>query len=56
MLPWIVTGIAWVMRRTLRTSGSETLASAANVFMGQTEAPLIVKPYLAGMTRSELMA
>ena len=56
VLPWIVTGIAWVMRRTLRTSGSETLASAANVFMGQTEAPLIVKPYLAGMTRSELMA
>ena len=55
VLPWIVTGIAWVMRRTLRTSGSETLASAANVFMGQTEAPLIVKPYLAGMTRSELM-
>ena len=56
VLPWIVTGIAWVMRRTLRTSGSETLASAANVFMGQTEAPLLVKPYLAGMTRSELMA
>ena len=56
VLPWIVTGIAWVMRRTLRTSGSGTLASAANVFMGQTEAPLIVKPYLAGMTRSELMA
>jgi CNT family concentrative nucleoside transporter len=55
VLPWIVTGIAWVMRRTLRTSGSETLASAANVFMGQTEAPLLVKPYLAGMTRSELM-
>ena len=43
VLPWIVTGIAWVMRRTLRTSGSETLASAANVFMGQTEAPLLVK-------------
>jgi len=56
ILPWIVTGIAWVMRRTLRTSGCETLAVAANVFMGQTEAPLIVKPYLASMTRSELMA
>jgi len=55
VLPWIVTGIAWVMRRTLRTSGSETLASAANVFMGQTEAPLVIQPYLKGMTKSELM-
>ncbi len=56
VLPWVVTGIAWVMRRTMRTSGSETLATASNIFMGQTEAPLVVKPYLAGMTRSELMA
>jgi len=56
VLPWVVTGIAWVMRRTMRTSGSETLATAANVFMGQTEAPLVVKPYLGGMTSSELMA
>ena len=56
ILPWVVTGIAWVMRRTMRTSGSETLATAANVFMGQTEAPLVVKPYLGGMTSSELMA
>ena len=56
VLPWVVTGIAWVMRRTMRTSGSETLATAANVFMGQTEAPLMVKPYLGGMTSSELMA
>ena len=56
VLQWVVAGIAWVMRRTMRTSGSETLATAANVFMGQTEAPLVVKPYLGGMTRSELMA
>ena len=56
VLPLVVTGIAWVMRRTMRTSGSETLATAANIFMGQTEAPLVVKPYLGGMTRSELMA
>ena len=56
ILPLVVTGIAWVMHRTMRTSGSETLATAANVFMGQTEAPLVVKPYLDGMTRSELMA
>jgi len=56
VLQWVVAGIAWVMRRTMRTSGSETLATAANIFMGQTEAPLVVKPYLGGMTRSELMA
>ena len=37
VLPLVVTGIAWVMRRTMRTSGSESLCSAANVFMGQTE-------------------
>ena len=41
---------------SMRTSGSETLATAANIFMGQTEAPLVIKPYLAGMTRSELLA
>jgi CNT family concentrative nucleoside transporter len=48
--------MAWLMRRTLRVSGSESLAAAANVFMGQTEAPLLVKPYLPKMTRSEVMA
>lgn len=52
----IVQGFAWVMMRLLKTSGAESLAAAANVFVGQTEAPLIVKPYLARMTRSELMA
>jgi len=48
--------MAWVMQRAMRTSGSESLAAAANIFMGQTEAPLVVKPYLARMTRSELLA
>jgi CNT family concentrative nucleoside transporter len=48
--------MAWVMRRLMGTSGSESLAAAANIFMGQTEAPLLVKPYLPGMTRSELLA
>jgi CNT family concentrative nucleoside transporter len=47
--------MAVVMRRTMGTSGSETLITAANVFMGQTEAPFLVKPYLPGMTRSELL-
>ncbi len=55
ILQWVVKGAAWVMRRVMRTSGSETLAAAANIFMGQTEAPLVIKPYLAGMTRSELL-
>ncbi len=56
ILQFVVKGAAWVMRRVMGTSGSETLAAAANIFMGQTEAPLVVKPYLARMTRSELMA
>ncbi len=56
LLQRAVAGMAWLMRRTMGTSGAETLASAANVFMGQTEAPLIVAPYLERMTRSELHA
>lgn len=52
----VVAAMAWVMRRTLGTSGTETLAAAANVFVGHTEAPLVVRPYLASMTRSELAA
>lgn len=56
ILQRVVGAFAWVMKRTLRLSGAETLAAAANVFVGQTEAPLLVKPYIATMTRSELMA
>jgi concentrative nucleoside transporter, CNT family len=56
ILQRVVRGMAWVMQRVMRTSGSESLAAAANIFMGQTEAPLVVKPYLARMTRSELLA
>lgn len=56
VLQQVVRLMAWVMRRVLGTSGSESLAAAANVFMGQTEAPLVVKPYLERMTRSELLA
>lgn len=56
VLQFVVRGVAWVMQKLMRTSGSESLAAAANIFMGQTEAPLVVKPYLARMTRSELMA
>ncbi|SKA88641.1 concentrative nucleoside transporter, CNT family [Prosthecobacter debontii] len=56
ILQRVVRLMAWGMRRLMGTSGSESLASAANVFMGQSEAPLVIKPYLASMTRSELMA
>jgi CNT family concentrative nucleoside transporter len=52
----IVNGMAWVMQKTMRTSGSETLSAAANIFVGQTEAPLVVRPYVGKMTRSELNA
>ncbi|HKJ18459.1 MAG TPA: nucleoside transporter C-terminal domain-containing protein [Xanthomonadales bacterium] len=50
----IVQGMAWVMLKILRVSGGESLSVAANVFVGQTEAPLVVRPYIARMTESEL--
>ena len=56
LVQYVVAAFAWVMQRTLRTSGAESLAAAANIFVGQTEAPLVVRPYVASMTRSELMA
>jgi CNT family concentrative nucleoside transporter len=56
ILTWVVHGLAWIMRKTMGTSGAETLSTAANIFVGQTEAPLIVKPFLAAATNSELMA
>jgi hypothetical protein len=51
-----VRGMAWVMMRTMRTSGAETLSAAGNIFVGQTEAPLLIKPFIERMTMSELMA
>ena len=56
ILQKIVNAVAWVMERMMKTSGSESLAAAANIFMGQTEAPLVIKPYLKTMTASEIMA
>jgi len=56
ILQLVVRGMAWVMSRVMRLSGAESLAAAANVFVGQTEAPLIVKPYISKMTRSEMLA
>jgi len=56
ILQLVVRGMAWVMSRVMRLSGAESLAAAANVFVGQTEAPLLVKPYVPKLTRSELLA
>jgi CNT family concentrative nucleoside transporter len=51
----VVKALAWVMQRTLRTSGAETLSASGNIFLGQTEAPLLVKPFVKTMTPSELI-
>ena len=55
ILQRVVRAVAFVMQKAMRTSGSETLSAAANIFMGQTEAPLVIRPYVPRMTRSELM-
>ena len=52
----VVQGMAWLVSRFLGTSGAESLSVTANIFVGQTEAPLVVRPYLDRMTYSELMA
>jgi concentrative nucleoside transporter, CNT family len=56
VMQWLVKGMAWVMQRTMKTSGAETLAAAGNIFVGQTEAPLLIKPFVDRMTQSELNA
>lgn len=55
ILQKVVYVFAWLMKKFMRLSGAESLAAAGNVFLGQTEAPLLVKPYLLGMTKSEIM-
>jgi len=56
IMQFIVRGISWAMQKTLKTSGAETLSVSANIFVGQTEAPLMIRPYVNAMTKSELMA
>ena len=56
IIQFIVKWIARAMQMTMRTSGSETLSVSANIFVGQTEAPLMVRPFVSKMTKSELMA
>ena len=55
ILQFVIKGMAWVMTRFMGLSGPESLAMAANIFIGQTEAPLVVKPYLEKMTESEML-
>ncbi len=55
ILQKVVFGLAWLLSKVMGLSGPESLAAAANVFIGQTEAPLVIKPYLERMTRSELL-
>ena len=56
IMQYVVQGMAWLVRRILGTSGAESLSVTANIFVGQTEAPLVIRPYLEKMTYSELMA
>ncbi len=56
VMQWVVKRVAWVMQKTLGTSGAETLSAAGNIFVGQTEAPLMIKPFFEKMTMSELHA
>lgn len=56
VLQRVVKTLAWVMMKTMGTSGAESLSTAGNIFLGPTEAPLLVKPYVATMTQSELHA
>jgi len=54
VLQKVVHAFAWVMAKTMRLSGSESLSAAGNIFLGQTEAPLLVRPFISNMTSSEL--
>ncbi|XP_051898552.1 sodium/nucleoside cotransporter 1 [Pristis pectinata] len=55
-MQWIILKIAWLMQITMGTSATETLSVAGNIFVGQTEAPLLIRPYLSDMTKSEIHA
>ena len=55
-MQWMIKLIGGALRKLLKTSHTESMASAANIFIGQTEAPLVVRPYIASMTKSELFA
>ena len=56
VIQFIVKQVALVMKKSMKTSGAETLSVSANIFVGQTEAPILIRPYVNNMTNSELMA
>ncbi|KAM7002499.1 sodium/nucleoside cotransporter 1 [Tautogolabrus adspersus] len=56
VMQWLILKISWVMQITMGTSPTETLSVAGNIFVGQTEAPLLIRPYLKDMTKSEIHA
>ncbi|MCF8275760.1 MAG: Na+ dependent nucleoside transporter [Flavobacteriales bacterium] len=55
LLQKVVYVFAWIMKKTMKLSGAESLAAAGNIFLGQTESPFLIKPYLEKMTKSEIM-
>ncbi|XP_077999869.1 solute carrier family 28 member 3-like [Glandiceps talaboti] len=56
VMQFVISKVAWIMQITMKTSATESLNAAGNIFIGQTEAPLLIKPFLADMTKSELHA
>ncbi|XP_065590377.1 sodium/nucleoside cotransporter 1-like isoform X3 [Cyrtonyx montezumae] len=56
VMQWLILKISWILQVSLGTTPTETLSVAGNIFVGQTEAPLLIRPYLADMTHSELHA
>jgi len=56
VLPWVVRAVSWLLRRTMGLGGAEGVGVGANVFVGMVEAPLLIRPYLEGLTRSELFS
>ena len=55
IIQFIIKKIAFIMEKTMKTSGAETLSVSANIFVGQTEAPILIRPFISTMTKSELM-
>ena len=55
IIQFIIKKIAFIMEKTMKTSGAETLSVSANIFVGQTEAPILIRPFISSMTKSELM-
>lgn len=56
ILPWVVRGFSWALRKTMRIGGAEGLGVSANIFVGMVESPILIRPYLTQMTRSEMFS